>query len=104
MAITTVLDRSAIAIATDPAGRPRATTTTARCADIIAPATVKIRNVTITGTGSTGGVVTPPSVSARRCAPYAQGLIKVRFYEMICLDGAVPYRYDFHIKPSLLGC
>jgi hypothetical protein len=35
-------------------------------------------------------------------APYAQGLIKVRFYEMVCIEG-VPYRYEFHVKPLLSG-
>ncbi len=59
------------------------------------------------GTGSGGGggcsCDTPICVGAIDAAPYAQGLIKVRFYEMICLGGSLPYRYDFHVKPMLDG-
>jgi hypothetical protein len=33
---------------------------------------------------------------------YAQGVLLVRFYEMVCIEG-IPYRYDFHVKRLVDG-
>jgi len=50
-----------------------------------------------------GGVIVPPFCPGVIDAqPYAQGCIKVRFYEMYCYQGA-PYRYDFHVKRLIDG-
>lgn len=66
MAITTVLDRSAIAGCYLPGGEAaRNNDNGTVAADIIAPATVKIRDVTITGTGSSGTAPSKPTFTFR---------------------------------------
>jgi len=58
---------------------------------------------TINGLLPPGGVIIPPFCPGVIDAqPYAQGCIKVRFYEMFCYEG-VPYRYDFHVKRLIDG-
>lgn len=47
-------------------------------------------------------ILAPVCFGAVDAEPCAQGGIKVRFYEMVCLEG-VPYRYDVHIKKLLSG-
>jgi len=36
-------------------------------------------------------------------APAAQGCILIRFFEMVCDTGTVPYRYDIHVKQADSG-
>lgn len=45
----------------------------------------------------------PYCCGAIDAAPAAQGCILVRFCEMDCAAGTVPYRYDFHVKHLSLG-
>jgi hypothetical protein len=46
----------------------------------------------------------PPAGGAPTClgvidaAPAAQGCILIRFFEMVCAEATVPYRYDIHVK------
>lgn len=47
-------------------------------------------------------ILAPVCLGVLDAEPCAQGGIKVRFSEMICLEG-VPYRYDVHIKKLLSG-
>jgi hypothetical protein len=49
------------------------------------------------------GLAPPECCGAIDAAPAAQGCILVRFCEMLCSEGTVPYRYEFHVKHVDLG-